>query len=401
MSLRNKLSSIAVVYFIEGFPMGVFQKVWPVYFRRHDASLEELGLLSGLALAWSLKLLWSPLVDRYGEKRQWIAGALVFMAASLALLAQLDPHQLNALLWAALIVYCLGSATQDVAIDAYSIGLMDRGEEGPANGMKVAAYRVALVAAGAGLLLLPQQVGWSGTFVAAALLSLVMAAAVFRCPRVDRPSRERVPMWHSLEAWWSRTGAVPVLVFVALYRVGDLSMGPMVAPLWVDRGFSDEEIAFVSTTLGAAATIAGAAVGATYVARAGIASALLALGVLALASNLGYAAAAALPDAGRWPMYGASIVESFCAGLAAAAFLSFLMRICQKEHAAVQYALLTAAYAFVGNLVGMSSGWFTARIDYPAYFALTAIFALPAFALLPAARRWAGEEPRSAHAGAP
>ena len=372
--------------------MGVFQKVLPVYFRRHDASLEELGLLHGLSLAWSLKLLWSPLVDRYGEKRQWIAAALALMTASLLLLAQLDPRQLNALLWGVLAAYCLASATQDVAIDAYSIGLTDRGEEGPVNGMKAAAYRVAMVTAGAGLLLLPPWIGWSGAFGAAALISLGMAATVFGCPRVDRPSKERKPLWRPLRLWLSRSGAIPVLAFVALYRMGDLAMGPMLEPLWVDRGFSNQEIAFVSITLGALSIIAGAAVGATYVARFGITSGLLALGVFALASNLGYAAAAAFPGAPPWPMYSASIVESFCSGLAGAAFLSFLMRICQKEHAAVQYALLTAAYALVGRLLGMSSGWFTERIDYPAYFALTAVFALPAFLLLPAVRRWAGDE---------
>ena len=106
-----------------------------------------------------------------------------------------------------------------------------------------------------------------------------------------------------------------------------------------------------------------------------------------------YAAAAGIPESGRSGVYAASIVESFCGGLATAAFLSFLMRICQKEHAAVQYALLTAVYALAGSLVAMPSGWFAEQLDYAGYFALTAVFALPAFAFLPGARRWIGAEP--------
>jgi PAT family beta-lactamase induction signal transducer AmpG len=98
-----------------------------------------------------------------------------------------------------------------------------------------------------------------------------------------------------------------------------------------------------------------------------------------------------MPEVGRFGIYGASVVESFCGGLATAAFLSFLMHICQKEHAAVQYALLTALYALAGSMVSSPSGWFTERLDYAGYFALTALFALPAFAFLGGARQWIDE----------
>jgi PAT family beta-lactamase induction signal transducer AmpG len=94
----------------------------------------------------------------------------------------------------------------------------------------------------------------------------------------------------------------------------------------------------------------------------------------------------------------ASALESFCGGLASAAFLSYLMRICEKEHAAVQYALVTSLYALAGTLVAAPSGWITERIGYTSYFALTAVYALPAFAFLPGARSWLapGEAPPSA-----
>jgi PAT family beta-lactamase induction signal transducer AmpG len=161
----------------------------------------------------------------------------------------------------------------------------------------------------------------------------------------------------------------------------------MVKPLWVDRGFSNEEIGAVTTLLGSLAVVAGAAAGGAFVARFGIGRGLLWLGIAALGSNLGYAAAAAFPETGRPGMYAASLVESFCSGLAITAFLSFCMRITEKEHAAVQYALLSAVFALPGRLVGGASGLLTEQLGYAAYFALTAAFALPAFAFLPWAWR--------------
>jgi PAT family beta-lactamase induction signal transducer AmpG len=166
----------------------------------------------------------------------------------------------------------------------------------------------------------------------------------------------------------------------------------MVMPFWRARGLAYEDIAAINAFFGVGATILGAVVGGIGVARFGIGRSLWATGILALASNLGYATAANFPEAGRLGVYSASMVESFTAGLAGAAFLSYLMRICEKEHAAVQYALLTAIYALSGAIIALPSGWLTERIGYAAYFALTAALALPAFAFLPRARAWIGED---------
>ena len=396
MSLRRQLAIVALVYVVEGLPMGVYADVWPVFFRRHGATLAEIGWLSGLSIAWSLKVLWSPLVDRFGERRRWIAACMAAMAGCLAVFAgaDADPRGVSGLAWLALGVFCLASATQDVAIDAYTIGLVERGREGPANSVRITAYRAGLIAAG-GMLLLPRWIGWSGAFLAAALGFALLAGAVLTCPRValpDAAQRELVP---AMRRWILRDGVVAVAAFVLLYRVGDRAMGPMVTPFWVDRGFSNEQIAFAKTTLGTLATVAGAVSGGGVVARIGIGRSLGVLGVLAMASNLGYAAAAAL-EAGWAGVAAASALESFCGGLASAAFLSYLMRICEREHAAVQYALVTSLYAFAGTLVAAPSGWITERIGYTAYFTLTAALALPAFAFLRGARGWlelAGGEP--------
>ena len=398
MSLARKSWIVVLVYLIEGFPMGVYADVWPVYFRREGMSLAEIGLLSSLSVAWSAKVLWSPLVDRFGERQHWIAGALIAMAGSLAALAALPGASLTPALWLVLATFCVASATQDIAIDAYTIGLTDRGDEGPVNSLRVAAYRVGLIAAGGGLLFLPRWVGWPSTFGLAAAFCAVLALSLHWTPRVPVPIESRTQLSAAMHRWVSRPRAWQVVSFVALYRIGDRAMGPMIKPFWVDFGFADEEIALISTTAGALATVLGAILGGVFVKRYGIANGLWTLGLLALLSNLSYAAAATIADAAslstsaRVGIYAASIVESFCGGLATAAFLSFLMRICEKEFAAVQYASVTAIYALAGSLIAIPSGWLVERLDYGPYFALTAAFALPAFAFWWGARAWILDE---------
>jgi PAT family beta-lactamase induction signal transducer AmpG len=169
----------------------------------------------------------------------------------------------------------------------------------------------------------------------------------------------------------------------------------MLEPFWVDRGITLAGISLLNT-LGTIAWVVGAVFGGAVVARRGIGWSLLVLGALALLPNLGYATVAAFPLLGNPAVYGASVFESFCTGLASAAFLACLMRICEREHAAVQYACLSALYKLAGTLAGVVSGWAAHRLGYASYFALTALLGLPAYAFLPWVRPWVREE-RSTH----
>jgi len=164
-------------------------------------------------------------------------------------------------------------------------------------------------------------------------------------------------------------------------------MGRMIKPFWVDSGLSVEEIGFVSTTLGVGATIVGGLAGGILTTRWGIFRALWMLGLLQAVSNLGYAAAAAY-SFGHLGIYAASLCESFTGGLGTAAFLAFLMHVCDKRHAATEYALLSALFALARTGAGTLSGWGVEQLGYANYFALTFLLAFPAFALLPWVKPW-------------
>jgi PAT family beta-lactamase induction signal transducer AmpG len=229
VSLRRKLAIVALVYLIEGFPMGIWLDLLPVYLRRQEISLATIGFINVFSFAWALKVFWSPLIDRFGERRSWIAAANGAMALALIGVATADPVTAGWLLWTSIGIYCLASATQDVAIDAYSIGLADRGEEGPFNSMKATAYRIGMLAAGSGLLLLPRWVGWNGTFTAAALLTVVFALSTRAAPSVPVPEESREATIAPLRRWISQTNALPVFVFVRIrHRVHSFVRDPVV-----------------------------------------------------------------------------------------------------------------------------------------------------------------------------
>lgn len=390
MTLRRKLLVVSLLYFAEGFPFGIIRAALPVYFRIHGLSLQAIGLMDLLRTPWATKFLWAPAVDAWGEYRRWMAGAQALIALFLVMLMLIDPRSPSLPLWICLMSLAFFAASQDIAIDAYTIGLLDKPEMGIANGVRISSYRVALLLAGGVFVALGGWIGWRLAFSLAALILALCGLMSLSLPpaAIDgNPSRES-SLLQPISDLLQRPRARRVLLFILLYNLGDTAMGPMVRPFWVDRGLSTTEIGLITGSFGLVATITGALAGGLFTTRFGVFHGLWFLGIWQAVSNLGYAAVARLPETGHWGVYGASIVESFCGGLGSAAFLAFLMSVCNKRWAATQYAILSALFNIPGLLFGSLSGWAAARLGYSTYFALTFIFALPAYVFIFATRGW-------------
>jgi PAT family beta-lactamase induction signal transducer AmpG len=393
--MRRKLFWVAVLYLAEGFPFGVVKKIVPVYLRQVGVSLVDIGYISGLlAVPWTLKVLWAPAVDRWGIRRTWIVVSQVVISLSLLMLAAMHSVSLVWGIAAILLILAFFAATQDIAIDAYTIGLLDKSELGPANGVRVTAYRVSLIAAGGLFVAAAGIAGWSLVFFTAGLLMAGFCLLSFRAPALAMTGKQEQPPHTLQEAilaplrqFLSRSGFLAVALFILTFKLGDMALGPMVEPFWVDRQFSLIQIGLVPGTIGVLATIAGALLGGSLTHRWGIFRALWVLGMFQAVSNLIYAAAAALPPSDAL-MYVASIGESFCGGLGTAPFLAFLMSICDKAYAATQYALLSSLFGLTGALSGAVSGLATQSLGYATYFTLTFFLAWPAYLLLPWVKRW-------------
>jgi PAT family beta-lactamase induction signal transducer AmpG len=178
--LSNKLFWVGLLYFAEGFPLGVFYEIFPVYFRQQGVELKQIGVLSLLGLAWTLKFLWAPAIDHFRHHRRWMAAADVGMGAVMiyfAMQAGFGPT-----VWLAIGIFTVLSATNDVAIDGYTIEFLDRRELGIANGIRIGLYRVGMLASGF-LLMASDWISWHGAFVLAAAVFLGLAVASLAAPR--------------------------------------------------------------------------------------------------------------------------------------------------------------------------------------------------------------------------
>ena len=196
--LRSKLFWVGVLYFAEGFPLGVFFELFPVHFRQQGVELRQIGLLSLLGLAWTLKFLWAPAIDHFRGHRRWMAAADLGMGA--VMIAFALAHGLPPWVWMAIAVFAVLSATNDIAIDGYTIELLDKHELGFANGIRIGLYRVGMLAAGA-VLILVDIVGWNGAYLAAAGILLVCAGACLAAPReAARSGAAPLPLRQELAA---------------------------------------------------------------------------------------------------------------------------------------------------------------------------------------------------------
>ena len=178
--LRSKLFWVAVLYFSEGFPLGLFFDLFPVYFRQQGVDLGSIGLLSLLGLAWTVKFLWAPAIDHYRHHRYWMAAVDCLMGATLMVLAQLAGFGPG--VWFAIGIFTILSATNDIAIDGYTIDMLDKDEMGLANGVRIGFYRVGMLSAGF-ILILSDHIGWFWSYGAGAALFLVCALACLCAPR--------------------------------------------------------------------------------------------------------------------------------------------------------------------------------------------------------------------------
>jgi len=390
---RRKLKTVALFYFVQGSPPAILWEVLPVYFRLQGLSLRAIGGLRLLELPYSLKVFWSPLIQRYGDRRAWIGVCMVAIGVVVSLVPFVQIDHPGWLVLILLLLLTTLSATQDIAIDSYAVGLVDREEEGPANGVRASAYRVALVFVGGGMVFLAGIFQWTLLYLFAGLLLALLGLSVLLVPRLDLPVAARQQWLSGFARWIGTWRAVPLVLFVLTYKLGEFAIGPMVKPFWVDQGRSLFEIGLIPTTFGIVLSVLGALAGGAFISRYGTFSGVWVLGLLQAVSNLGYALVA-WAQLGRFGLYGASVFESFSGGLGTAAFLAFLMSVCEKEHATIQYAFLSSVFSLTGRLVGGVSGLGAERFGYGDYFALTFIMSLPAYAFLPWAKRWIHEERR-------
>lgn len=204
---------VGILYFAQGFPFGIFYDVFPVYFRQMGVDLRAIGLLSLLGLAWTIKFLWAPAVDHYRHHRRWMFVVDVAMGISLVVLAA--QAGFGPPVWFIIGVFTLLSATNDIAIDGYTIEMLDKHELGLANGIRIGMARVGILTAGV-VLILSDYLGWSGAYtVAGGVLALLGVVCLYAPKERDIQSSKSLTLGRELrELLWRPRAFGLVLLFL-------------------------------------------------------------------------------------------------------------------------------------------------------------------------------------------
>jgi MFS family permease len=368
-----KLTLLASLYLAQGLPFGFFTQALPVLLRERGLSLAAIGASGLLFLPWALKFLWAPLVDHTGSRKTWIVSLQMLTLCGAIGLAFVDLESSLVPVFAALVLFNLLAATQDVATDGLAVRLLSPAERGLGNGIQVGAYRIGMILGGGALLWLFAKSGWSVMFLGmAAILFLTCLPALF-LPHSVQVVNARPGGAALLLGWGHRLKQPGVLAFVALivaYKFGDAMASSLVGPFMHDAGLSKEQIAVVKGTIGSIMGLAGAALGGWLAWKFGRRPALIVCGVLQTLSLLAYLACAFDPS-NRDLIYATSTLEHLLGGMATVALFTLMMDASDPDHAGTDYTLLACAVVLGGGLAGVAAGFIGDAFGYAGAFGLS------------------------------
>jgi len=384
--------------FASGLPLALTSGTLQAWATVEDVSLQSIGFLTLVGTAYTLKFLWAPLIDRYappwlGRRRGWMLLTQLLLALSIMGMGLLSPGTALPKLALLAVLVALFSATQDIAFDAYSTDVLHREERGAGAAVKVLGYRVAmLVSGGLALVLADSWLGWGQTYLLMGALMLACMVFTLWAPepetQVAAPRNLGLAVVEPFREFFSRPGAVGLLLLIVLYKLGDAFAGALSTTFLIRAaGYTATEVGTVNKVLGLAATIFGALAGGAIMTRWGLYRSLMAFGVLQGVSNLAYWLISVSPRH-LWLMASGVGIENLCGGLGTAAFVGLLMALCRQEFSATQFALLSALSA-VGRtyLAGPLTPTLVEHLGWPGFFLLTVAIAVPGLALLYAHRK--------------
>ena len=388
-----------------GLPSSLVFATLSIWLREEGVSRTSIGLFGIVATPYAINFLWAPLVDRLrlpglygalGQRRSWILACQILLVPAVLLMGLQDPSRSAAALAAFALALSIFSATQDVAIDAYRVEILDIEEYGAGAAVSIYGWYTGAFLTGAGALYVASGGGWALAYGASAGVIGLVALAVLFAREPEHPPEQSAPAagvgdWlrraavAPLTDFFSRLGwlAALVLAVIVFYKFGDAMLGRMAGVFYVDLGFSKVEIANYTKTVGLVATLLGVALGGWVTIRVGIMRALFLGAFLMMITNLAFALLA---------LYGkdfsllAAVVffDNLTGGMATTAFVAYLSGLCNVAFTATQYALLASLGNFARIQLGAVSGWAVDALggDWTLFFVLVAGVSVPAIALL-------------------
>jgi len=391
--------SAATMFFLgfgSGLPFLLVGYSVATWLREEGTELRYIGLISYAGLFYTLKFFWAPLLDRFpaplagrlGRRRGWLLLSQLGVAIALALMAITGPQAGLSLFVPLIGLAALAGATQDTVVDAYRIEIAPVEQQGALAATYTLAYRLAVLASGAGVLYLAEYASWRIAYLLMAVLMLapVVATLLAREPQVqvDRSRTLTSSFTGPFLEFFRRNGwvlALALLAFVGLYKLPDQMLGVITGPFYLDSGFSKAEIATFSKLYGVWVGIAGAFLGGITVAAWGIRIPLVIAAVTVSLSNLLFILMSMHPGE-SWTFVLAISGDNLAQGYAGVTLVTFMSGLAHKHYTATQYALLSSLANLPGKLIGGFSGFMVEAWGYTGFFGFSTISILPTLVVL-------------------
>jgi PAT family beta-lactamase induction signal transducer AmpG len=383
-----------------GLPFLLVGNTLSAWLKEAGVDYGAIGLASYVTFSYNFKFLWAPLVDKFrlplfcrlGQRRGWLMFALLLLAAGLLCMAFMPPTASLPAFVGATLLAAFAGATIDIAVDAYRVEIAPPEAQGALAATYTLGYRFGLIASGAGILLIADQVGWQVGYMVICLLLIVPIVAVLVAKEPEHKPRERVPLRVAVQEgfigpfrdFFSRYGlglSLGLLLFVALFRLPDQMLGVMAYPFYLDAGFTKTQIAEVSKVYGVIIGIAGALLGGWAVTRFEMRRLLVVAGLGVALSNMLYLLMAQNPGQ-TWAFVATLSGDNFAQGFAGPVLVAFMSGLVNRSFTATQYALLSSLANLPGKLIGGLSGFLVNDSGYPALFIISTVAIVPTLLVL-------------------
>lgn len=383
-----------------GLPFLLVGNTLSAWLKESGVDYGAIGLASYVTFSYNFKFLWAPLVDRFrlplfgrlGQRRGWLMFALLLLAAGLLSMAFMPPTASLPNFVGATLLAAFAGATIDIVVDAYRVEIAPPEAQGALAATYTLGYRFGLIASGAGILLIADQVGWQRGYVAICLLLIVPIVTVLIAREPEHRVRERLPIRVAVQEgfigpfrdFFSRYGlglALGLLLFVALFRLPDQMLGVMAYPFYLDAGFTKTQIAEVSKVYGVIIGIAGALLGGWAVTRFEMRRLLVVAALGVALSNMLYLLMAQNPGQ-TWAFVATLSGDNFAQGFAGPVLVAFMSGLVNRSFTATQYALLSSLANLPGKLIGGMSGFLVKDSGYAALFVISTVSIVPTLIVL-------------------
>jgi MFS transporter, PAT family, beta-lactamase induction signal transducer AmpG len=414
--LRPRVLIVLFLGFSAGLPLALSGSTLLYWLREAGVDLRTIGLFALVGTPYTIKFLWAPVVDALdvpilspllGRRRGWLLLSQLLLAAAILILGLCDPSSTPWLVALAALLVATASATQDIIIDAFRVESLSESEQAAGMASYVAAYRIGMLASGAGALFLVsgmeglgfgQHGAWALAYAVMAGLLVIGVATTLLATEPEKSvaanadhalHAKQNPLRRIAEAaigafseFLTRDMAYAALAFVVLFKFTDAFSGVMTAPFVIDIGISRDQYAAIVKGVGLAATLIGGFAGG-FIARAySLTTSLWIGGVLQATANLTFSWLAVV-GASTAALTLAITAENFTSAIGTVIFVAYLSALCQNPlHTATQYALLTALAAFGRTYLSSSAGFVAAATGWVWFFVVCAAVGIPSLVLL-------------------